>query len=127
MSALVGPLNYSTILDYRLKTNHFELDPFLGEPQNSANELNTLLNLGFAALESYESKTIPLNSDLLQQLESLKKVILNSSTNQDYKIEKIKVDEVINNLENFYDLTDQIFKENFCKKNPLSLIKKLFH
>ncbi len=127
LQGLVGPLNFSTVLDYRLRTNHFDRTPFLGEPQNSESEYQMLKQIGFEMLEKYESKQVFLSPSLMAELNPLQQVIQSGPLPKKYVLEAIDLEKIENNLSEFYDLTHAIFQENFCyQKIPLDLFKSYF-
>lgn len=127
LQGLVGPLNFSTVLDYRLRTNHFDQIPFLGEPQNTESEYLMFQQNGFETLEKYESKQLTLSEQILTELNPIKQVIQNGNLSEKYLVDSIDLEKIERQLTEFYELTHAIFQENFCyQKIPFEIFKIYF-
>ncbi|MDR2976065.1 MAG: hypothetical protein LBV19_01965 [Streptococcaceae bacterium] len=54
---IIGPIDCSFWIKYRLKTDHFENRPYIGEPYNRSYYLNLLENCGLSVSERYLSNS----------------------------------------------------------------------
>lgn len=62
---LLGPLDGTTLGNYRYRLNDFGRAPFLGEPQNSEKDVNRLYQTGFEVVEKYQSVFVNKSENLV--------------------------------------------------------------
>ncbi|MBP3755522.1 MAG: hypothetical protein J6I66_11745 [Lachnospiraceae bacterium] len=122
-SVIVGPVDASFWLKYRLKINNFDLQPYTGEPYNKDYYLELFQNSGYEISEHYTSSAFrSVGEDYVnEKFENRYKEFLA----QGYKIESPKTEEYEKAVEEVYTLITELYsdfpiyknvsKEDFCE------------
>ncbi len=128
VSKLVGPLNFSTFLDYRLKMNHFSTPPFPGEPRNNQDVLENFLSAGFNVFQKYYTHEFDTRINLkFQFLISAMGIWAQFRTRGQYALRNLTKDNYLSHLEEIYGLTIAMFSGNFLfQKIPYDVFKRYF-
>ena len=120
---IVGPVDASFWLGYRLKINKFDLPPYTGEPYNKDYYLELFQNSGYKISEHYISSAFrSVGEDYVnEKFENRYKEFLA----QGYKIESPKAEEYEKCVEEVYELITELYsdfpiyknvsKEDFCE------------
>lgn len=103
---VVGPIDGTTIFNYRYRMNNFQLPPFSGEPDNTADDITRLENNKYRLLEKYESVFV----DDIQQIKKLTQ-FWNSSTGE-LQFKKITSELWQKEINELPMLVDSIFSSN---------------
>ena len=122
-SVIIGPVDASFWLKYRLKINNFDLPPYTGEPYNKDYYLELFQNSGYEISEHYTSSAFrSVGEDYInEKFENRNKEFLA----QGYKIESPKAEEYEKAVEEVYTLITELYsdfpvyknvsKEDFCE------------
>jgi len=122
-SVIIGPVDASFWLKYRLKINNFDLPPYTGEPYNKDYYLELFQNSGYEISEHYTSSAFrSVGEDYInEKFENRYKEFLA----QGYKIESPKAVEYEKAVEEVYTLITELYsdfpiyknvsKEDFCE------------
>lgn len=122
-SVIIGPVDASFWLKYRLKINNFDLPPYTGEPYNKDYYLELFQNSGYEISEHYTSSAFrSVGEDYInEKFENRYKEFLA----QGYKIESPKAKEYEKAVEEVYTLITELYsdfpvyknvsKEDFCE------------
>ena len=122
-SVIVGPVDASFWLKYRLKINNFDLQPYTGEPYNKDYYLELFQNSEYEISEHYTSSAFrSVGEDYVnEKFENRYKEFLA----QGYKIESPKAEEYEKAVEEVYTLITELYsdfpiyknvsKEDFCE------------
>ncbi len=122
-SVIIGPVDASFWLKYRLKINIFDLPPYTGEPYNKDYYLELFQNSGYEISEHYTSSAFrSVGEDYInEKFENRYKEFLA----QGYKIESPKAEEYEKAVEEVYTLITELYsdfpiyknvsKEDFCE------------
>ena len=122
-SVIIGPVDASFWLKYRLKINNFDLPPYTGEPYNKDYYLELFQNSGYEISEHYTSSAFrSVGEDYInEKFENRYKEFLA----QGYKIESPKAEEYEKAVEEVYTLITELYsdfpiyknvsKEDFCE------------
>lgn len=122
-SVIIGPVDASFWLKYRLKINNFDLPPYTGEPYNKDYYLELFQNSGYVISEHYTSSAFrSVGEDYInEKFENRYKEFLA----QGYKIESPKAVEYEKAVEEVYTLITELYsdfpiyknvsKEDFCE------------
>ena len=122
-SVIVGPVDASFWLKYRLKINKFDLPPYTGEPYNKDYYLDLFKNSGYEVCEHYTSSAFrSVGEDYVnEKFENRYKEFLA----QGYVIESPKIEEYEKAVGEVYTLITELYsdfpiyknlsKEDFCE------------
>lgn len=109
---LYGPINFSTFGANRLRLDTFELGCFPGEPYNPAYYPALMEQLGYTRGMRYYSYPVNIEG-LLEgsrvEFEKIKPVV-----DAHFAIEALTPQVWLDNLDQFYELVEQIFGQNFA-------------
>ena len=120
---IVGPVDASFWLKYRLKINNFDMAPYTGEPYNKDYYLSLFENSGYKICEHYTSSAFrSVGEDYVnEKFETRYKEFLA----QGYRIESPKTEEYEKAVEEVYTLITELYsdfpiykhlsKEDFCE------------
>lgn len=128
VTKIVGPIDFSTYLNYRLRLDHFEEPSFVGEPVNSIASVQSLYQMGYKIDKKYFSHEFKVSWNI----KFITSVILfglwshfkspNKFTFKNFSCENYK-----NFLPEIYDIIDSVFSENYLyQKIPYSMFELLF-
>lgn len=112
---IVGPVNSSFWIKYRLKINMFDKKPYTGEPYNKGYYLKMFLDNNYKIIEHYTSsiyKSIDYNYENDKYYERYKEFI-----NKGYKIESPNMNEFEKNLKEVYYLLTKLYSDFPIYKN----------
>lgn len=125
---LVGPLNFSTFLEYRLKLDHFEDEAFPGEPGNSSTIVEAFQREGFRICKKYYSHEFDTRLNLKFHLGiTLTGWWAQVQTWSEYQFVSLRKENYLSHIEAIYSLTLATFSENFLfQKIPYLLFKRYF-
>jgi hypothetical protein len=115
--SLVGPLDYSTYLNYRMRTDSFDRSAFYGEPLNSKKEYDFFLKQGFSDFVEYESTELQLKPELIEYFKPFQGLKLSLNSDQKWKILPLDKEFVKANSARFFQLSNAIFQDNFAFRN----------
>jgi len=108
VTKIIGPINFTTYLGYRIKLNHFDKKPFLGEPYNKDYYQKILEEAGYSIDQYYHSYRA---TDFPDEYYKYSKLIKeNNSTG--FSVEKLDVNVWGKYIKEFYSFIDQTFKLN---------------
>ncbi len=112
---IVGPVDASFWLKYRLKINHFDLPPYTGEPYNKEYYLDLFQNSGYTVSEHYTSSAFrSVGEDYVnEKFENRYKEFLD----QGYKIESPKPEEYEKAVDEVYTLITELYSDFPIYKN----------
>lgn len=122
---LVGPINFSTFFDYRLKMNNFNHLCFLGEPRNGKKELDFFKQEGFECLQKYLSHEFfaSLNWKMYGSVVLAGWWAIIKTWGQ-YQTLNLDKNNYQRHLQEIYDITISTFADNFLfQKIPFDLFK----
>lgn len=108
-SQIIGPMDGDTWHKYRLNVGPFERPPFLMEPYNPPYYEELWTMHGFVPLENYYSKVV---TDLPLVREKTKKFSERSAA-RGYRLRRIDIDRLAEELGIIYELSRQIFSRNY--------------
>ena len=115
---LVGPYDFSTYYSYRFKTDQFESLAFFGEPNNQRQDVELVEGCGFKPLQTFQTYHFSDIKQLIQhsnlQLQGIEELLLSKNL----RTQKARLEDIQNNLKEFFDLSHQIFLDNFLY-NPI--------
>lgn len=111
---VVGPMDATTYMSYRLRTDHFSEPTFYGEPHNDAQLLEIFQSLGFVSCMDYESFGFRLGSELREQMKPFAEIEKQQNLTQQLQVIDLNEALVKANLKKIYDITDEIFRDNFA-------------
>ncbi|MBO4908684.1 MAG: hypothetical protein J5476_05310 [Lachnospiraceae bacterium] len=116
-SVIIGPVDASFWLKYRLKINNFDLPPYTGEPYNKDYYLKLFQNNGYEISEHYTSSAFrSVGEDYInEKFENRYKEFLA----QGYKIESPKAEEYEKAVEEVYTLITELYSDFPIYKNVL--------
>ncbi len=126
---IVGPIDFSTYFNYRLKLNQFDQPHYFGEPANSPESVDQLLNLGFEFEKKYFSHEFKVKGNTLFLL----KVILvgfwaRFRTRRQIYLKSLNSINFQSYLKSMYELTDSVFSHNYLyQKIPYSSFQQFFN
>ena len=106
---IVGPVDASFWLKYRLKINMFDKAPYTGEPYNKEYYYKMFLDNNYKVIEHYTS-SIYENVDNTYENEFYSNRY-NSFIKNEYKIESPNMDEFVNNLKELYGLLTELYSD----------------
>lgn len=109
---LYGPINFSTYGANRLRLNTFDAGCFPGEPYNPPYYADLMAQLGFECCMEYKSFPVQISA-LLEgskaEYEQLKPMV-----DQMITMETLSPQTWLDNLDEFYELVEVIFGQNFA-------------
>lgn len=108
---LIGPYNYSTFFDYRLKLDRFDQQNYFGEPQTTLMQLNVLESMNFDIVEKYSSNRIHLDAVLQKDLFKRVAQIADKGSSA-YRYERLTRHLFQEKFYELYEVTSQIFSAN---------------
>lgn len=111
---LYGPINFSTFGAYRIRTGGFEQGAFPGEPYNPSYYQDLLRGLGFETNEDLEYRSFPVDIPAFLEASSREYNALKRRIDSRLKVEQLTADIWLDKIEEFYQLIDQIFGQNFA-------------
>lgn len=135
---VIGPIDASFWLKYRLKINNFDGQPYTGEPYNKSYYIKFFKNNGYEVCDHYTSSRYKTANNVYQNDEYSKKY--QEFKKNGYEIRSLKSGEFKNRLAELYELLTSLYcdfplyknisKDDFCElfKNyekiiDLSMIK----
>ncbi len=110
---LVGPYDFSTYFSYRFKTDQFERPAFFGEPNNQLQDLRLLESCGFKPLQTFETYHFSDIKQLIEQAHLQLHRIEELLKSKNLRLQKALLSDIENNLQEFFDLSHQIFLDNY--------------
>ena len=105
---LVGPVDASFWIKYRLKINKFER-PYTGEPYNLEYYYKLFLNNGFKVCDHYTSQVYEQVDETYSNVKFTEHY--NEFMKLGYRIEKPKIEEYDKCIEEVYDLVTDLYKD----------------
>jgi hypothetical protein len=111
--SLTGPVLFSTLFQNRLKLDHWEQEPFWGEPQNSELEVEILRQAGYRTRQLFESRYIENFQELQPQLREADFGLRDHALLSGYALRPLTSDSWEKNREAYFHLTNEIFSENW--------------
>jgi hypothetical protein len=127
--SVVGPLDFSTYLDYRLGIDHFELPSYPGEPSSKPKAIEVLKNSGFRILNTYLTHHVVLagRPQIFALFYLYGKYLYWRTIKGRLTIVPATRDEVMKNLRLIHEMTHETFSENFLYMAvPFSVFEKKF-
>lgn len=120
VTALYGPVNFSTYGDYRVRTHTSArwMRPFVGEPYNPGYYGSLLEAVGFVRDQGYVTQLS--DQATLHKVVSKKAVFLEQLSAQGFVISSMAHDDWLSRLDDLHGMIDDIFGGNFAY-TPLSL------
>ena len=114
-SEIIGPVDASFWLKYRLKINKFDLPPYTGEPYNRDYYLDLFQNSGYQVCEHYTSSAFrSVGEDYVnEKFENRYKEFLA----QGYVIESPKIEEYEKTVDEVYTLITELYSDFPIYKN----------
>lgn len=109
LKKIVGPVDASFWLKYRLKINMFDKAPYTGEPYNKDYYYKMFLDNNYKVIEHYTS-SIYENVDSTYENEFYSNRY-NSFIKNEYKIESPNMDEFVNDLKELYGLLTKLYSD----------------
>ncbi len=106
---LIGPVNASFWLKYRLKINLFELEPYTGEPYNKEYYYQMFLDNGYHVAEHYTSNRYKSIDESYQN--ELFSSRYQTFIEQGYRIENLNMDNFENELKELYRLLSELYSD----------------
>ncbi len=127
ISYLIGPYDFSTFFNYRLKIDNFNRETFAGEPANQAHDFQLLKSLGYSAIQNYETYHFSSLESLTQlAIDHLPKIELRLEE-KDLHFTTTSLQEILDQLKEFHHLSHEIFQDNFLYRPiPYSAFAKYF-
>jgi hypothetical protein len=116
---LVGPYDFSTYYSYRFKIDEFERPAFYGEPNNQKQDLSLLESCGFHSLQLFETYHFSDIKQLIQQAHSQLHGIEELLLTKNLRVQKARLADIENNLQEFFELSHNIFLDNYLY-NPIT-------
>ncbi|MFN8847010.1 MAG: hypothetical protein ACK5V3_03260 [Bdellovibrionales bacterium] len=124
---LIGPYDYSTYFNYRLRTDCFNRAPFAGEPTNQLEDVQFLKQLGFSSIQNYETYHFGNMKDLIQLADDNLTKISTKVAEKSLYFSTTHPQEILDQLKDFYLLSHEIFQDNFLYRPiPFSAFSKYF-
>lgn len=125
---IVGPLDFSTYFDYRLRLDFFDDKSFVGEPDNNQNAISILDSLNFKIEKKFYSHEFRVrwNFKFLFFVNILGFIAKRKSASE---IQLLKLSQLnyLDYLEEIYELTHSVFSNNYLyQKIPFSCFQVLF-
>lgn len=116
---IYGPINFSTYGMYRIRTDSFSVKQFIGEPYNPSYYPELLSALGYDICKRYGTSFV---SNLENASQSNKQYVerLREAIEKDYVIKPVTAEYWLENIEQLYHLSVEIFAANFAY-TPISL------
>jgi len=109
---LWGPIEGSTYNSYRLRLDHFENEPFWGEPSNKSEAVRYFEKCGFQLGARYLTYAFNRTPEIDSQISQISSAIPGHLT-QDLCIEPLTAESFEENKEGLYRAAHEIFQENF--------------
>jgi hypothetical protein len=109
--SLIGPYNYSTFFDYRLKLNGFDQQGYIGEPRTTKPQLDVLESMKFEIVEKYSSNLIHLDHVLKRDLFKRVSQLMDKGSPA-YRYEALTLESFHEKFYELYELTSKIFSAN---------------
>ena len=106
-----GPLNFTTYGRYRLRLDEAG-SPFPDEPYNPAYYPRLLQGLGYTLAEAYLSQDIPVTE--FDHIYRVKDLLIRQLDRSPFRIEYLSREYWLSRLPDFYEVADQIFRDNFA-------------
>ncbi|QQS18411.1 GNAT family N-acetyltransferase [Candidatus Saccharibacteria bacterium] len=106
---ITGPVDASFWIRYRLKTDHFDAAPYIGEPYNKSYYLNLFLDSGYRVSQKYVSN-IYKNRINLKEAANFNRDYA-SSKREGYKIVSPKPEEFDVTLGYIYDMLMELYSD----------------
>ena len=125
--AVYGPVNFSTYQDYRLRlTFENQGGPFLAEPYNPSRYNGLLEELGYSITMEWESQILtPAQVDFC--CDTMRPMVQQMLKGAGIRVEAFTPELWLNNIENFYELINIIWADNFGYfKTDLETFKMVF-
>lgn len=107
--SLIGPVDASFWLKYRLKINKFDSLPYTGEPYNKDYYLKLFQNNGYEIIEHYTSNNY--NSVDESYINEKYKTRYDEFIEKGYEIKSLDVNDFHNMLKEFYFLITELYKD----------------
>lgn len=104
---LMGPVNGSFWLGYRFKIDHFEDEPYFGEPRNPAHYPDLFTASSYDVVRRYHSNLYPKGAAITPRM----KTRLQSFLNQGYEIRPPKRRETTRLLHDIYRLITRLYAD----------------
>ena len=114
-SRVVGPLDFSTILDYRLQLNDFDRPRFLGEPKNEARVVQVFEACGYHSIAQYDTRWIDCDQGFQDLKKELKKIAASSTLSLSF--ERVTQESLMNSANEIYALSEEIFSDNYAYRS----------
>jgi hypothetical protein len=129
INKVIGPLNFSTYFDYRLRLNQFDQPTFTGEPQSSEADLQLFQNCGYQILRKYVTHQVSLKRVFkFFFLFSIYGSWIRSQFKNQVRFAPIELNKLDQTLPIIYQLTDETFSNNFLyQKIDYPSFKQLFN
>ena len=112
ISKIIGPIDFSTFFNYRLRLDSFAEPTFMGEPQNSPIALKLLNELGYNKTLIYESRFYENTPEFQETLKSSLQSRLIKALEKDYSFYSFKEWQDKLTTQQIYLVTHQIFQDN---------------
>ena len=126
LGSIIGPVDSSFWIKYRLKIDSFDRKPYVGEPYNKPYYKKMFSDNGYAVLESWVSN-IYRKTHLLYNRKTIYKERLNTAKASDYKIVSPNPKDFDETLVIIYELISETFSEFVTfKKISLEDFREIF-
>jgi len=126
-SKILGPLNYSTYFDYRVKKENPEDKEFEGEPTQPSWALENLEKTGFHPEKEYVTQYVKLKTIRMKFLMLVSRLFVSRKLKNNFIVRTTSEKEILENLKTIYDFVDEIFQNNYAyKKIPYEVFAALF-
>lgn len=119
LQSVIGPLDSSFWLKYRLKVNHFNKPPYFGEPYNKPYYEKLFEDNGYRAIESWVSN-LYAKPPLFSRIKNLYKDRLLLAESKQYTIVSASPKEFAKTLDIIYRLISETFKD-FMAFHPITI------
>lgn len=129
INKVIGPLNFSTYFDYRLRLDQFDQPTFTGEPQSSEADLQLFQDCGYQILRKYVTHKVSLKGVFkFFFLFSIYGSWIRWQFKNQVRFAPIELNKLEHTLPIIYQLTDDTFSNNFLyQKIDYSSFKQLFN
>lgn len=111
---IVGPIDLSVAINYRLQVDSFELPSFLGEPRTPSYAPSYLESKGYSIAQEYGSCFIDDKSKVQSWLVVNKIEEIVQEFEKTYKFVPLTLDYFNKHQDEFIGLVNEIFADNFC-------------
>lgn len=126
--AVLGPMNFSTYLPYRIRLNNFDTIPFAGEPYNKPYYQKLLQGSGYQICQRYYSLKADRFPEAYRGYIGEKDKANEFSELREFSIHSISEELFQQYFKEFCFFIDQTFKLNaYYQKIPEKLFFKLYH